>query len=173
MGYNDMKPIERLAVAQALYKELGKVVGTKSTDNLRAEVDEYYIGRYLEDGMRTANVRLNGQTVGTFSVISKKIPAHVEVYQLDDKTFADWVQDDDAAANACIAWMLADQKRRDAFARYCCEVVGVVPDGYEAYREEEDESITTRFSKLDVSKVAEALGEALPSTVAGLLTGAE
>jgi hypothetical protein len=171
MEYSEMRPIERLAVAQALYKRLGEVVSTSKADNLRSEVDDYYKRRYVEDGTRTADVLIGGTKVGTFSVIAKDVGGGATVYVEDGEVFDDWVRDDDAAANACIEWMLSDARRRDAFLRYFVEVTGVVPDGCEAYANKPRTELSTRFSRLDPDKVAEALGADLPPAVVGLLGG--
>lgn len=171
MEYSEMRPIERLAVAQALYKMLGEVVSTSKAGNLRSEVDDYYKRRYVEDGTRTADVLIGGTKVGTFSIISKDAGGGAVVYVEDGEAFDDWAQDEDAVANACVAWMLADAKRREAFARYWVELTGAVPDGCEAYADRPRTELSTRFSRLDPDKVAEALGADLPPAVVGLLGG--
>ena len=65
--------MEKLAVAQALYKAVGEVVGTKSATNLRAQVDADIRELWREQAARgyapkSFDVELFGEKVGTYSI---------------------------------------------------------------------------------------------------------
>ena len=67
---------EQLAIAQALYNHLGKMVSTKDPDNLRGEADAHYKALFEETGAKSFDVRINGEKVGTYTVkVSKPTPA--------------------------------------------------------------------------------------------------
>ena len=169
--WDELTDMEQLAIKQSLYKTLADDISTSKRGNLRSRVDETYKEYYRLSGGKTYNVNVNGMKVGTFSVVAKDAESKAEVYIIDRVAFGDWVRDDDSVANAAIEWMLADTKRAEAFAKYLVELTGVMPEGCEAYVSNGEPKLTTRFSKLDPQKVASALGNALPSTIAGLLGG--
>lgn len=71
-----MNDSERLAIAQAIYNHLGKLVSTKDPDSLRAQADREYKALYEQTGAKSFDVRVNGEKVGTYSIkVSKAKPA--------------------------------------------------------------------------------------------------
>ena len=71
-----MNDSERLAIAQAIYNHLGKLVSTKDPDSLRAQADREYKALYEQTGAKSFDVRVNGSKVGTYSIkVSKAKPA--------------------------------------------------------------------------------------------------
>ena len=71
-----MNDSERLAIAQAIYNHLGKLVSTKDPDSLRAQADREYKALYEQTGAKSFDVRVNGEKVGTYSIkVSKAEPA--------------------------------------------------------------------------------------------------
>ena len=169
--WEEMTVMERLAIKQALYKMLAADVATGKPDNLRGQADKQYKSMYMATGAKTYDVNVDGKKVGTFSVVAKESEEKAVVYILDANTYGDWLRDEDAAANAAVEWILADRKRAEAFARHIVETTGVIPDGCESFIDRTPSTLTTKFSRLDPQKVAAALGNALPSTIAGLLEG--
>lgn len=74
-----MNDSERLAIAQAIYNHLGKLVSTKDPDSLRAQADREYKALFEQTGAKSFDVRVNGSKVGTYSVkVSKAKPEVIE-----------------------------------------------------------------------------------------------
>ena len=69
--------MERLAVFQALYNKIGKEVSTKG-DSLRARADRYFYDMYEQTGAKSYDVKVLGETVGTYSLRFKK-PTQTEI----------------------------------------------------------------------------------------------
>ena len=168
MEFNELAPDQKLVVLTALNKQIGKMLDAKEPGSVR-DIADHYVMSFLPDGGNT-QVRLNGKKIGTFSVIAKEADG-LDVYVSDAEAFADWVRDDDAAANAAIEWVLADRRRRDTFARYIVELTGVVPDGIEAYPQHPHVELSTRLTQVNPKTVADALNGELPTAIAGLLKG--
>ena len=81
-----MNDSERLAIAQAIYNHLGKLVSTKDPDSLRAQADREYKALFEQTGAKSFDVRVNGSKVGTYSIkVSKAKPAeeHKELVVID------------------------------------------------------------------------------------------
>ena len=65
---SDLNPIERLAIEQAVYNAIGADLKTGMPDNLRGEVNAFYLDMYERTGATGFEVRVNGQKVGTHSI---------------------------------------------------------------------------------------------------------
>ena len=65
-------PIERLAIEQAVYNAIGADLKTGVTDNLRGEVNGFYLDLYQRTGATGFEVRVNGQKVGTYGFAKVK-----------------------------------------------------------------------------------------------------
>ena len=74
--------LERLAVAQALYKELGEIVSTRTPYSLRGMCDEELRRDFEEDGTDRRRITLNGVEVGKLSVKVTK-PGKPKAVQVD------------------------------------------------------------------------------------------
>ena len=74
-----MNDSERLAIAQAIYNHLGKLVSTKDPDSLRAQADREYKALFEQTGAKSFDVRVNGEKVGTYSVKVSKAKPEVTV----------------------------------------------------------------------------------------------
>lgn len=171
MNWLELKPDQRLVAATAIQKVVNQAVKVGIEGNVRDVADRYVTGILPEGG--SVPVRINGRKVGTYSVIAKEVgEGEVDAYVVDASAFGDWLRDDDAAANAAIEWILADNRRRDTFLRHLVEITGVVPDGVEAFPKPVHLELKTRLTQVNPEVVAEVLGDTLPSTVAGLLGGA-
>ena len=59
-----MNNLEKLAVAQAVYKAVGAIVSTKDHDSLRGQIDAELIEQFEADGTDRKRLMLNGQEVG-------------------------------------------------------------------------------------------------------------
>ena len=89
-----MNDSERLAIAQALYNHLGKLVSTKDPDSLRAQADREYKALYEQIGAKSFDVRVNGEKVGTYSIkVSKAKPAeeHKELVVVNSTELNDFI----------------------------------------------------------------------------------
>jgi len=170
---SDYNPIERLAIEQAVYNAIGADLKTGVPDNLRGEVNGFYLDMYERTGATGFEVRVNGQKVGTygFSKVKGKPERTVTELRVTDEDalradesdeFNDWLG----------AW-LTDHLPELAI-QYAQET-GELLDGMELVE------VTTPAApdgirpngtlRVKPEKVAAALGNALPATIAGLLEG--
>ena len=170
---SDYNPIERLAIEQAVYNAIGADLKTGVPDNLRGEVNGFYLDMYERTGATGFEVRLNGQKVGTygFSKVKGKPERTVTELRVTDEDalradesdeFNDWLSD-------YINYHLVD------FAIQYAQETGELLDGMELVE------VTTPAVpdgirpdgtlRVKPEKVAAALGNALPATIAGLLEG--
>ena len=170
---SDYNPIERLAIEQAVYNAIGADLKTGVPDNLRGEVNGFYLDMYERTGATGFEVRVNGQKVGTygFSKVKGKPERTVTELRVTDEDalradesdeFNDWLG----------AW-LTDHLPELAI-QYAQET-GELLDGMELVE------VTTPAVpdgirpngtlRVKPEKVAAALGNALPATIAGLLEG--
>lgn len=169
-----MTDIERLTVAQAVYNAVGDLVSTKRPGNLRDRATAQLVGMYQQMGVRSLDLRLNEEKVGTFSVVvSKATPERHEraIDVTDAQKALRWAKDNPEEWDEFVSMALPE------FCRYVFEEYGEVPDGCEVTdrvtpAQPERASGTTRL-KVDQQKVAQALQGQLSAYVAGLLEGGE
>lgn len=169
----DANAIERLAIEQAVYNAIGQDLKTGVPDNLRGQVNGFYLDLYQQTGATGFEVRLNGQKVGTYGFNRVKGTPERRVTELvvtDLDALTAW--DDPDFDKFCARWVLA---HIDVIAMDYANETGEVPDGM-AYVEriEPAKPDTIRPNgtmRIRPEKVAAALGNALPATIAGLLEG--
>lgn len=168
-----MNKLERLAVAQALYKTTGKLVDTKNPESLRFEVDQHFYDQYRETGAKSFDIHIGGEKVGTYSLRFSK-PTEQQTTQFFE------VQDYEALAR----WMMkqdtetlqdfASQNLR-VFAQFIFDTSGELPDGcnlVEVVTLATESTWQGGVLKVDEGLVFEKLQEQLPPSIAGLLGGA-
>lgn len=168
-----MNSIERLAVEQAVYNAIGADLKTGVADNLRGEVNGFYLDLYQQTGATGFEVRVNGQKVGSygFSKVKGQPERTVQEFQVTDmQALRCW---DDDAFHEYVAKFF-DQHLAELAIQYAQET-GDLPDGVELVE------VTTPATpdtirpngtlRVRPEKVAAALGNALPATIAGLLEG--
>lgn len=162
---SNLTTAEKLTIAQALYKAIADVVSTKNPDSLRSEMDVEMLKAYELDGIKSRDLRINGEKVGTYTVRVKKAFSKDRPVLTDISAFKAWLDDNHQYAIAYslsqpdfVSWVIAQ---------------GELPDGYELERVEFPEAATGTTLKVDVQKVAQAMGNELPNAVAGLIGGAE
>lgn len=169
-----MNDIERLAVAQAMYKAVAGMVSTRDPDSLRARADADMLGNYERMGMKSVDLRVNGEKVGTYSVkVSKPTGAAKTSRVVVDDSEAAYRWAMTAAADEYEDWCIANINR---FCDYALSEFGEVADGAHVETEEADaqpERATGTVLKVDPPKVAHALGAQLSFAVAGLLSGGD
>jgi hypothetical protein len=97
---DELTDVQRLAVAQAVYKAVSGVVSTKDEDSLRSECDRVLVEQYEQTGAKSYDVPINGMKVGTYSVkVSKAKPKRKapRAWVDDWDEFTDWLTHDDGA----------------------------------------------------------------------------
>jgi hypothetical protein len=159
--------MEQLAIEQAIYKTIAADVATKG-DSLRNAIDGAIIEQYERSGAKTYDVKVNGEKVGSYSVrVSKDKTEKVPRIE-DADAFQRWLTDDENMPQI-VSYIRDDDYR---FLDWLIKSWGVIPDGVEVMdvTHEGGDVIGTTF-KVDEHKVADALGHALPTAIAGLLAG--
>ena len=165
MNLEDFSPMEQLAIAQGLYKQIAGAVRTKDPDSLRASIDRQVIRDYLDSGIKSRDLRLNGEKVGTYSVRVAKPKTERVMSETDHEAFVKW-----AGENPEICTLFAISAGAK-LAQFALDTAGELPDGYVINHVVISEHATGTTLKVDVQKVAQAMGNELPSVVAGLLGG--
>lgn len=170
-----MTDIEKLALMQALYLEIGYEVKTGDPDNLRGHVNAHYLDLYDQTGATGFEVRIGGQKVGTYGFNKTRaqpartetsiVVGDVDALRADDSDeFNEWISSWIAAHIEELAVQYAEETGDllDGMAVVTREVpatpAGIRPNG---------------TLRVDGAKVAEALGANLGAAVAGLLGGGE
>ena len=171
----EYNPIERLAIEQAVYNVIGADLKTGVADNLRGEVNGFYLDLYERTGATGFVVRLNGQKVGTygFNKVKGQPARTVQEFEVTDMhALRCWDSDEFHR----YVEEFFDQHLAGLAIRYAQET-GDVPDGVELVEHTTPavpEGIRPNGTlHIKPEKVAEALGNALPATIAGLLGGAQ
>ena len=169
-----MNDIERLTVAQAVYKAVADMVSTKDPDSLRSRADADMLANYERMGMKSVDLRINGEKVGTYSVkVSKPTTSTTRTRLVVDDSEEAYRWAVRSATDEFEDWCIANI---DRFCQYALDEFGEVADGAHVVTEETDaqpERATGTVLKVDPPKVAHALGVQLPYAVAGLLEGGE
>lgn len=162
----ELTDIEKLVIAQAFFKEVAKLVDTKSMDNLRASVDGYFRDLFAQTGAKSFDVHLFGAKVGTYSLtISKPTPQKTtqELEVRNHMEFLKWAE--------LGGFMVVDM---DAVMEHFKES-GEVPDGCSVVNvvtpADPGGKVTRSTFKVDVDSVIEALGGYLPEASRQLLEG--
>lgn len=169
-----MNDIERLVIAQALLKTVTKYTSTRDPDSLRARADADMLANYERMGMKSVDLRVNGEKVGTYSVKVSKPTSTAKTSRVvvdDSEAAYRWAMT--AAADEYEDWCIANI---DRFCEYALSEFGEVADGAHVETEETDaqpERATGTVLKVDPPKVSHALGVQLPYAVAGLLSGGD
>ena len=154
----DEKIIERAAVAQALYKAVAPYVKTGDRDNLRGQMHAEYMAEFEATHMSKATYDVNvaGSKVGTYSLSKQFYPEH-DLLRIDDPM-------------AVLEWMcdngLAFIDESDLQGHF--EATGEQPPGTSLMHVRETTHVKSQL-RIDVEKVKDALGDALPVAVNGLL----
>lgn len=169
----DAETIKRLAVAQALYKQIASEVKTGNEFNLRGQVDQIMRERFDQArkmGMapKSFDIQIDGEAVGTYSITtSKPEPAteRVELRVADEEALLRW-----AVENGC--WKVDMEAVNAMF-----ETSGEIPPGCEPERIVTPAStggkITRTTLRIDPEKVVYSLGAQLGDVAKYLLEGGE
>ena len=157
-----MDKLQQLAVMDAVYKELGKRRGA-----LKDEVDDAAKQLYLEQGADRLSIQLNGQKVGTLSMVFDKPIDGVFPQVEDSEEFVQWFRSSDGGLDALrrLAAVKPDLMLEAATAD------GELPDGCAMVERHEPGKLKTPALRVQAKKVAQALGNELPQAIAGMLGG--
>ena len=167
----EQEDLERLAVAQAVYKAVADIVSTRNPDGMRAEADRQLMAAYGQMGVKSIDLRIAGQKVGTYSVTMAKAVPEKQDARLDVEDHGKlvaWLRSDTEALDSLIE-MYADQ-----YAQALFSASGEVPDGCEAVTvatPAQPEHPKGTALRVDTQKVAQALRGNLPQAVSALLEG--
>jgi hypothetical protein len=167
----ELNGLEKLAVMQAMMKAIGEQVSTKNPDGLRYACDQRVTEAYEKQGIKSIDVRVQGEKVGTYTVRTSK-PAKpredVEIEILDVAEFGAWLKDNSGELQDYLTL------HGSQVAQFMFDAWGIIPDGCNAIRVtipghgEQAEGTTL---KVDPRKVAHALQGTLPERIAGMLEG--
>ena len=168
-----MTAIERLAIEQAIYNAIGADLKTGIPDNLRGQVNGAYLDLYEQTGATGFEVRVNGQKVGTYGFSKVKGQPEREVTELRVTDHAAMMADESDDFMAwCSQWL---QDHMDELAVQYATETGELLDGMEYVTETipatPDGIRPNGTLRVRADKVAAAMGNALPATIAGLLEG--
>jgi hypothetical protein len=170
---SDYNPIERLAIEQAVYNAIGADLKTGVPDNLRGEVNGFYLDLYQQTGATGFEVRVNGQKVGTYGFSKVKGTPEREVTELrvtdhaalradNSEEFCEWLTRfmEQNLEKLAVQYAQETGELLDGM-EYVTETIPAVPDGIRP----------NGTLRVKPEKVAAALGNALPAMIAGLLEG--
>ena len=170
-----MNSIERLAVEQAVYNTIGADLKTGVADNLRGEVNGFFLDLYQHTGAVSFEVRVSGQKVGTYSFSRiKGQPAQevTEVRVTDVEALC--ADESDEFLDFISRWI---ESHLPELAVQYAQETGELLDGMEYVTETipatPDTIRPNGTMRIRPEKVAAALGNALPATIAGLLEGGQ
>ena len=163
--WDEYSPMEQLAIEQAIYKTIAADVSTKG-DSLRNAIDGAIIEQYQRSGAKSYDVKVNGEKVGSYSVRLSKDKTEKVPRIEDADAFQRWLTDAENMPQI-VSYIRDDDYR---FLDWLIKSLGVVPDGVEVMdvTHEGGDVMGTTF-RVDEHKVANALGNALPEAIAGLL----
>lgn len=173
---DELTDVQRLAIAQAVFKAVSAVVSTKDGDSLRSECDRVLVDQYERTGAKSYDVPINGVKVGTYSVkVSKPKPKRKapRVWVDDGDEFAEWLASEDGAG-----WLRQlVEEHGDEIAFGVFYETGEIAPGCVAQPDycepAEPARVTGTTLRVDADAVAEAMGPMLGESVIGLLGGAE
>lgn len=160
--------VEQLAVAQAVYKAVASVVGTKDPDNLRGVVDDKVISMYQATGAKSFDIKVKGSKVGSISVRLTKPKKGKTVVVTDRDAFEEWALGEGLAHLETKPTVVMDE---DAILHNALND-GEIPNGCTVVDVDEPEKVTgTTLRGCDPLKVSDALGDGFEDKVMGLLEG--
>lgn len=167
----DAEAIKRLALAQALFKNVKSMVNTKDEFNLRGQVDAIMAERFAkakEIGLspRSFDVEIDGEKVGTYSISTTQAsPAEtrIELRCENRQRLLAW-----AVEHGCVTTDMEAVERH-------FEVTGELPDGCTAVPVEVPAKAGGKIARtslrIDPEKVEHALGDGLGDATRYLLEG--
>ena len=168
-----MNDIERLAVEQAVYNAIGADLRTGVPDNLRGQVNGFYLDLYQRTGATGFEVRIGGEKVGTYGFSKVKGTPERTVTELRVTDHAALAADTSEEFNEWLSGWI--DGHLDELAVQYAEDTGELLDGMgwvaTTTPATPDGIRPNGTLRVKPERVAAALGNALPATIAGLLEG--
>lgn len=157
-----MTDLERLTIAQSLYKALGEMVSTKDPDSLRGRESAKLLEQYQAEGVKQKVLRVNGEEVGLLYVSQPKPTEYLRADVTDVHEFMDSMGLDDLRD-----WMV-DEGVVESYASWA-HSQGIPTPGVTFTKVAKTKPTTTVIRGCEPEEVAAALGEGLPAAVMGLI----
>lgn len=153
----DFTNLQKLAVAQALYKALGALVSTDSgSGSIRAEEDEALREEFEGGGTDRRRIFIDGIEVGKLSArVSREID-RVEPVIDDDAEFVQWLRESDGGLDT-LRRLVADGRMRSKVLA-AATADGELPDGCAMVRRREPAHWLGTTLTVDKQAVGRALG---------------
>lgn len=159
---NELTAVQKLAIVDAFIKAC-----KDEQKRIRDEVDEETIKLYLDTGADRRTVSLNGEKVGTISIVMTK-PVKGKFPEIQDaQEFAKWYRESDGGMDA-INRLIALEP---GIMLKAAVADGELPDGCSMVERCEPAMITGTTVRVQTTKVVEALGNNFGTAAAALLTG--
>lgn len=187
--------MERLAIAQAIYKAIAAAISTKDPESLRGQVDASMLDNYHRTGGKTYDMLLRGCKVGTYSIRFSKAEHKTSVAIVDEDAFAQWAYDNGLARKQIVITLDVGEDMPDRLLGQQITITeemflkgiarqnyivsddaiaiaqrdGEIPEGCEAHVIDESARPIGSTLRIDPVLVAQAMGNELPEAVVGLL----
>ena len=168
----ELNDMQRLVVATAAEKAIKTLTAPNNPDSLRARVDAEMRSAWERDGTTQRKVSINGRSLATYSVRTKPAEVVDELSITNPHAFLEWLTKTDDGYNLLWTYALSVQGSRELLkcAMDVMVVDGVIPDGCRVHRTEYPERWAgTTMRGCKPHEVAEALGNALPETIAEVI----
>lgn len=144
---DELTELQKLSIAQALYKKLAQIVSTKDPDSIRAMVDDTIRANYESTGAKSYDIMLMGDKVGTISVKSSKASKSVDLHIVDMDAYVQW-----CIQNSCIDTDDAQAKRK--FLE-----TGELPDGCEVVEYEKPAGYSGTVLRIEEDTIIDMVRE--------------
>lgn len=193
-----LNDFQNLAIAQAIYQAIGGVVSTKGEGSLRKKIDDIAKKDYEESGIKSRNIVIDGQNVGTLTV-RESADTREKVLRVNDRdAFTKWCEK--AHENVSYEFVVTtddkgvigqfvQQAEKLNEMRFSIKTIsatasvlnereilakaaedGELPDGCEVVETGSAPSFIGTLLRVNAPAVAAAIGNELPTMVNGLLT---
>lgn len=161
---NELTAVQKLAIVDAFIKAC-----KDEQKRIRDEVDEETIKLYLDTGADRRTVSLNGEKVGTISIVMTK-PVEGKFPEIQDANeFAKWYRESDGGMDA-INRLIALEP---GIMLKAAVADGELPDGCAMVERNEPSRIKNTTLRISKDKVVKAMGAQLSAAVTGFIGGGE
>lgn len=162
-----LNDLQRLAVAQALYKALGRIVSTKDPDSLRSMCDQGLKELYRATGAKQLEITVGGIKFGQLTAKTADAKTVETVYVNDRDLLVNGAEPQDVLD---FAKDYAKEFSEWLWKRHKAE--GEIPPGCEVVVQETPaQFIGTTLTGCKPEDLGIALGDSLPEAIHGVLEG--
>lgn len=150
-----MNTFEKLAIAQAMYKQLAAAVKTHEPDNLRGTADAELYALNEQNNVSSVSVPINGKDVGIkYSITPATSESKCERVVTDERAFGYWCMNNAAE----IIQQLLVSSPSDLLELALRNSAGEIPDGTEFKEVVKGKAAVTRLTGIKAEKIVEAYG---------------